>query len=157
MNNIKTNIKKAIKKFEKENGRKPDLGAMWEDWFRLSVMLTDQNINTQFEELDMGSGRETIATYYCHGLKNRIILDWDVSSQYEDMDNLIDTIAGLEEEGIKIEQDFKNISEIRETLSKTLEYLFDSEKKHYEESSKEEKKNHIYKLARDVKNWLNKK
>lgn len=69
MNNIKTNIKKAIKKFEKENGRKPDLGAMWEDWFRLSVMLTDQNINTQFEELDMDQEEKQLPLIIATDLK----------------------------------------------------------------------------------------
>lgn len=157
MNNIKTKIKKAIKDFEKEYGRKLNLDRMWENWARLSVKLTDQNINVRFEELDMGSGGETIATYYCHGLRNTIILDWDVSSQYENIDDLINTIADLEEEGIKIEKNFKDISEIRDTLSQTLDYLFESEEKHYKESSKREKIGHIYTLASDVKDWLNKK
>lgn len=156
MNKIKTNIKKALKEFKKEYKRNVALDEMWTDWNYLSQTLDKNDISTQFSQIDEGYGNSTIATYWVPTLQKAVVLDWDISSQYEDMDNLIDTIAHLEKEGIKIEQDFKNISEIRETLAQTLDYLFDSEKKHYEESSKEEKKNHIYKLAKDVKKWLKK-
>ncbi len=107
MNKIKTNIKKALKEFKKEYKQNVALDAMWENWYQLSWILDKNGISIQFSQIDEGCGSSTIATYWVTPIQKVVVLDWDVSSQYEDLDDLIDTIANLEEEGIKIEQYIK--------------------------------------------------
>lgn len=158
MKNIKQNIKKAIKAYEKEYKRKLSLDAMWEDWYELSKYLDPNEISVEFPQLDEGHGAITICSYYIPTLKYPIILDWEVSSQYEDENDLIDSIARLEEKGIEIENSLKPIPpEIRDDISVLTDYSYDNEHKHWQECNHSDKKTHIFNQIKRIKKWLNTK
>lgn len=157
MNNIKTNIKKAIKEYKKEYGQGLSLNSMWEDWYVISHLLEANNINVEFCQLDEGSGATTMCNYYIPALHYAVILDWDVSSQYENEDDLIDTIAEQEEKGRKIEQNFKDISKIKDDLTTLVKYSWENEEKHYQESEPTDRKTHIFSHVKRINKWLKQK
>lgn len=154
MKNIKTNIKKTIKQYEKEHKTKLNLNEMWRDWHFLSYYLNKNKINSNFLQIEEGDSSSTIATYYILAIQKAIILDWDVSSQYEDEKDLIDSITKLEEEGQQLEQSLKNTLETKKDLTILVEYSLDNEKKHYQESNKIDKKTHIFKVIKRINQWL---
>ena len=49
---------------------------------------------------------------------------------------------------------YNDYKKFKKSLAKIIEYLYKDEKRHYEECSEADKKNHIFKDIQVVRKWL---